>query len=120
VFNRQRGQTGTEREREREKVRMTKRESLGRRRGGGGGRRTERGGLHWVGGVRSFLNGSFIQEHFVCIRALVLCSYCGGLSRGTVQARDTVVIHISHIYLLADALNKNKCINTHEKVRVKG
>lgn len=36
------------------------------------------------------------------------------LIRGTVQPRDTVVIHISHIYLLAGALHKKsltKCVN---------
>lgn len=58
------------------KARMTKRGSLGRRRGTAG----QRGGSHSVCGERSFLNASFIQEHFVCIRALVLRSYCGGLS----------------------------------------
>lgn len=58
----------------------------------------ERGGPHSVCGERSFLNASFIQEHFVCTRALVLCPHCGGLSRGTVQTGDTVVIHISHVY----------------------
>lgn len=60
-----------------------------------GDSRTERGGSHSVCGERSFLNASFIREHFVCVRALVLRSHCGGLSRGTVQAGgDTVVIHI--------------------------
>lgn len=63
-----------------------------------GDNRAERGGSHSVCEERSFLNAFFIQEHFVCTRALVLCSYCGGLSRGIVQARETVVIHISHIY----------------------
>lgn len=75
--------------------------------GGVGGSSTERGGSHSVCGERSFLNASFIQEHFVCTRALVLCSYCGGLSQGTVKVRDTVVIHISHIYQIAGVLNTN-------------
>lgn len=103
---------GTEAERE-ARMMKKKRGSLGRRvrrkrrRRRGDDSRTERGGLHSVCGEGSFLNASFIQEHFVCIRALVQCSYCGGLSRGTVRAGDTVVIHFSHIYPLAGALNKN-------------
>lgn len=50
--------------------------------GGEGGKVTagQRRGLHSVCGERSILNASFIQDHFVCIRALVWCSYCDGLS----------------------------------------
>lgn len=91
---------------------MIKRGSFGRgvrrRRRREGDSRTERGGSHSVCGERSILNASFIQDHFVCIRALVLCSYCGSLSRGTVQARNTLILHFSHISLLAGAINKNK------------
>ena len=94
--------TGTdenwEREKEGENGKKKREKRVWRRRVRRGGSRTERGGSHSVCGERSFLNASFIREHFVCTRALVLCSYCGVLSRGTVQARDTVVIHISHIY----------------------
>lgn len=45
-----------------------------------GDSRTERGGSHVVCEERSFLNASFIQEHFVYTRALLLRCYCAGLS----------------------------------------
>lgn len=53
-----------------------------------------------------FLNASFIREHFVCTRALLLRSDCHSLSRGTSQARNTVVIQLSHFLISKTNANK--------------